>query len=240
MNDRTAIPARERLILALDVPDPEAARALVNELDDRVWFYKIGLQLFMTPGYFELADWLMERGKRVFADLKLFDVPATVASAVRQLNGRGVTFVTVHGNDGMLQAACEARQDVKILAVTVLTSLDEGDMRDLGFQTDIPSLVASRARRAAAVGCDGVVASGQEASMIRAAVGDRLMIVVPGIRPGVNRPADDQKRTVDVEEAFENGADYIVIGRPIRNASSPHEAAGDVQRRIATLFDGHA
>ena len=236
MTDRQAIPSRERLILALDVPDPESAKALVRDLGDQVWFYKIGLQLFMSRGYFELADWLIERDKRVFADLKLFDVPATVASAVRQLQGRGITFLTVHGNDGMLQAACEAKPDVKILAVTVLTSLDEGDMQDLGFQTDIPTLVASRARRAVLHGCDGVVASGREAELIRSAVGDKLLIVVPGIRPGVNRPADDQKRTVDVEEAFENGADYIVIGRPIRGAPNPREAARDVQRRITAVF----
>jgi orotidine-5'-phosphate decarboxylase len=230
------IPARERLILALDVADPTVARDLVEGLGSEVLFYKIGLELFLSGGYFELSEWLQRRDKRVFADLKLFDVPQTVASAVRQLKGRGISFVTVHGNDSILEAACEAAgDDLGILAVTALTSLDEADMRALGFQTDIPSLVLSRAERAAAIGCAGVIASGREAGRIRAALGNALLIVVPGIRPGPER-TDDQKRTVDIEEAFEAGADYIVIGRPIRNAPDPAAAAGDVQRRIRTQF----
>jgi orotidine-5'-phosphate decarboxylase len=230
------IPARERLILALDVADPAEARDLVERLGEEVVFYKIGLELFLSGGYFELSDWLQRREKRVFADLKLFDVPQTVSSAVRQLKGRGITFVTVHGNDAILEAACEAgSHDVGILAVTALTSLDEADMRALGFHTDIPSLVVSRAGRAAALGCAGVIASGREAALLREALGDALLIVVPGIRPALNR-ADDQKRTVDVEEAFEAGADYIVIGRPIRNAPDPEAAAREVQRRIRSVF----
>ncbi len=235
--DRTAIPTAERLILALDVPGADDARELVSRLGETVRFYKIGLELFVGGGYFELADWLREREKRVFADLKLFDVPRTVASAVRRLNGRGLTFLTVHGNDAILRAAVEAGEgDLGILAVTALTSLDEKDMEELGFRTDIPSLVLSRARRAAELGCAGVIASGREAPALREALGDRLLIVVPGIRPGVNRPVDDQKRTVDVEEAFQNGADYIVIGRPIRSAPDPQAAARAVQERIAALF----
>jgi orotidine-5'-phosphate decarboxylase len=230
------IPARERLILALDVADPTEARDLVEGLGGEVVFYKIGLELFLSGGYFQLSAWLQRQDKKVFADLKLFDVPQTVASAVRQLRGRGISFVTVHGNDAILEAACEAAgDDLGILAVTALTSLDEADMRALGFQTDIPSLVLSRAQRAAAIGCAGVIASGREAALIREALEDELLIVVPGIRPGLDR-TDDQKRTVDVEQAFEAGADYIVIGRPIRNAPDPATAAGDVQRRIGTLF----
>lgn len=230
------VPARERLILALDVADPADARDLVEMLGDEVIFYKIGLELFLSGGYFELSDWLQRHRKRVFADLKLFDVPQTVSSAVRQLKGRGISFVTVHGNDAILEAACEAAgDDLGILAVTALTSLDEADMRALGFHTDIPSLVVSRAERAAALGCAGVIASGREAALLRDALGDALLIVVPGIRPGVNR-TDDQKRTVDVEEAFEAGADYIVIGRPIRSAPDPAEAARQVQRRIGAVF----
>jgi orotidine-5'-phosphate decarboxylase len=230
------IAARERLILALDVADPSEARDLVEALGDEVVFYKIGLELFLSGGYFELSEWLQRHEKRVFADLKLFDVPQTVASAVRQLKGRGISFVTVHGNDAILDAACQAAgHDVGILAVTALTSLDEADMKALGFQTDIPSLVVSRAQRAAALGCAGVIASGREAALLREALGDALLIVVPGIRPGLNR-ADDQKRTVDVEEAFEAGADYIVVGRPIRNAPDPAAAARDVQRRIRSVF----
>ncbi len=231
-----AIPAHERLILALDVPDPDAARSLVERLGDSVSFYKLGLELFMAGGYFELVDWLAERGKKIFVDLKFFDVPATVGSAVRQLQGRNATFATVHGNDAILEAACADKGDIKLLAVTVLTSLDQGDMDALGFQTDVRSLVLSRARRALEIGCDGVVSSGLEAEAIRDETEGKLLIVVPGIRPVVNKPADDQKRTVDVEEAFYKGADYIVVGRPIRNADDPAAAAAAVQARINALF----
>jgi orotidine-5'-phosphate decarboxylase len=148
MLSHKAIPPRERLILALDVPTVRGAKELVETLGDACCFYKVGLELLMTGEYFELVRWLVERDVRVFADLKLFDVPNTVASAVRQLVGRGITFVTVHGNDGMIEAACAEKGDVKILAVTALTSLDKGDIEDLGFQVDVSALVLSRARRA--------------------------------------------------------------------------------------------
>lgn len=230
------IPPGERLILALDLPSPDAAWRLAERLGDRVRFYKLGLELFMAGGYFELVSALRGRGKRIFVDLKFFDVPQTVGSAVRQLAARGADFATVHGNDAILEAACEAKGDLRILAVTVLTSLDEGDMLDLGFHTDIPSLVLSRARRALALGCDGVVSSGLEAKRLRSELGDRLLIVVPGIRPVLNRPADDQKRTMDVEDAFRAGADHIVVGRPIHGAPDPCAAAEDIQKRIAALF----
>jgi orotidine-5'-phosphate decarboxylase len=203
-----------------------------------VRFYKLGLELFMAGGYFELLDWLRDRGKRVFVDLKFFDVPQTVGSAVRRLSDRGAVFATVHGNDAILEAACRNKGDLKILAVTVLTSLDDADMRALGFRADIAEVVLSRARRALDIGCDGVISSGLEAKALRASLGERFLIVVPGIRPGLNRPVDDQKRTVDVEDAFENGADYIVVGRPIRDAADPQAAAADIQRRIASLFGG--
>lgn len=236
-----SIPADERLILALDVPAADEAKAIVSGLGETVRFYKIGLELFMGGQYFELLDWLTAQRKKVFVDLKFFDVPATVASAVRNLSGRGATFCTVHGNDAIMEAACEAAreaagEDLGILAVTVLTSLDQGDMADLGFDADIRQVVLSRARRALKIGCAGVVSSGLEVTALRDHVGDKLIAVVPGIRPGTNRPSDDQKRTVDVEEAFEKGADYIVIGRPIRNADDPAAAAADVQRRIAAHF----
>lgn len=227
------IPTAERLIFALDVDSPAAARALVEELGDAVVFYKVGLELFMTGGLFELVDWLVARGKKVFVDLKFFDVPATVAAAVRRLSGRGVTFTTVHGNDAILKAAAEAKGDVKILAVTVLTSLDRGDLDDLGFACDVDKLVLSRARRALEIGCDGVISSGREAAALRRDLDERLLVIVPGIRPVENQPVDDQKRTVDVEEAFELGADYIVVGRPIKNAPDRRAAALDIQRRIA-------
>ncbi|MDA1315212.1 MAG: orotidine-5'-phosphate decarboxylase [Acidobacteria bacterium] len=230
------IPARERLIFALDVPTADEARRLVESLGDSVQFYKLGLELFMAGGYFELVDDLVAQGKKVFVDLKFFDVPETVKRAVARLNGRGVYFATVHGNENILEAACSEKGDVKILAVTVLTSLDEGDLRDLGFQCSPQALVLSRAKRALAVGCDGVVSSGLEAPELRSSLGDNFLVVTPGIRPVAN--VDDQKRTVNVEQAFRNGADYIVVGRPIRAAPDPREAAESIQRTIAGVFGG--
>jgi orotidine-5'-phosphate decarboxylase len=236
---RAAIAARDRLIFALDVPGPDVARRLADQLGDSVNFYKLGLELFMSGGAFELLDWMVGRGKKVFLDLKLFDVPATVAAAVRNLRNRGVTFTTVHGNQAIMEAAAEAAGGgVGILAVTVLTSLDRGDLDDLGFECDVGQLVLSRARRALAAGCAGVVSSGLEAKALRAGVDDRLIVVTPGIRPVENRPADDQKRVVGVADAFGNGADYIVVGRPIRDAADPRAAAESIQATIAGLFPG--
>jgi orotidine-5'-phosphate decarboxylase len=230
------IPPRDRLIVALDVPSAEEARALVARLGEAAHFYKLGLGLFMAGGYFELIEWLVTRRKQVFVDLKFFDIPETVRSAVRGLRSRGVSFATVHGNQRMMEAAAAEKGDVKILAVTVLTSLDRGDLDDLGFQCDVEQLVLSRARRALAAGCDGVVSSGLEAPALRRELGERLMIVMPGIRPVENRPADDQKRTVGVAQAFANGADYIVVGRPLRQASDPRAAAEAIQRTISEVF----
>ena len=230
------IPVRERLIFAMDVPDADSARRLAGALDKSVRFYKLGLELMMGDGYFELLDWLVGQGKRVFVDLKFFDVPATVAAAVSRLRNRGVSFTTVHGNQAMLEAAAAAKGDVKILAVTVLTSLDRGDLDDLGFDCDVEQLVLSRARRALEAGCDGVISSGLEVPLLREHIDGRLIVVTPGIRPVDNRPGDDQKRVVDVRQAFANGADYIVVGRPIRNADDPRAAAESMQATIAAIF----
>ncbi|HLA33980.1 MAG TPA: orotidine-5'-phosphate decarboxylase [Rhodocyclaceae bacterium] len=232
------IAAQDRLIMALDVADAQAARDLVNQLGDAVSFYKIGLELFMSEGYFELLRWLTGQGKQVFADLKFFDVPETVRSAVRALAKSGATFATVHGNQSIMEAAVKDKGELKILAVTVLTSLDRGDLDDLGFACDVEKLVLSRAKRALACGVDGIVSSGLEAPTIRSELGSKLLVVTPGIRPVENRPVDDQKRTVDVAQAFRNGADYIVVGRPIRTAADPRAAAQQVQQTIAHLFGG--
>ncbi len=232
------IAPQDRLIFALDAPGAGAARSLVATLGDSVTFYKLGLELFMAGGYFELIDELAARGKKIFVDLKFFDVPATVGRAVSRLRGRGVTCCSVHGNDGMLQAACANRGDVKVLAVTVLTSLDRGDLDDLGFDCDPAKLVLARAKRALDIGCDGVVSSGLEVPALRANLGPRLVVVTPGIRPVENRPADDQKRTVDARQAFLNGADHIVVGRPIRDAPDPRAAALALQKTIAGVFAG--
>ncbi len=226
---------KDRLIFAMDVPEADQARKLAEQLGDAVTFYKLGLELMMAGGYFQLIDWLTDHEKKVFVDLKFFDVPATVGRAVARLARRGATFATVHGNQGIMEAAAEAKGDLKILAVTALTSLDRGDLDDLGFQCDVGQLVLSRARRALEAGCDGVVASGLELRAMRREVDRRLLVVTPGIRPVDNRPEDDQKRVVTVEQAFADGADYIVVGRPIRDAADPRAAAESIQQTIASV-----
>ena len=232
MSDKS-IPASERLIFAMDVPDCEQARTLATELGDAVTFYKIGLELMMSGGYFELLDWLLARDKKVFCDLKFFDIPATVGSAVRSLKDRGASFVTVHGNQSIMEAAAENKGDsLKVLGVTVLTSLDRGDLDDLGFDCDIEALVLSRARRALEAGCDGVISSGLEVPKLREHIDSKLLVITPGIRPVDNKSTTDQKRVVSVEQAFQNGADYIVVGRPIRDAISPRAAAEAIQATI--------
>lgn len=235
-----SIPLRERLIFALDVPSVAEAKQWVDTLGDEVQFYKLGLELFMAGGYYELIEWLRARGKQIFVDLKFFDVPETVASAVRQLKNRGATFATIHGNDAIMRAAVREKADLKILAVTALTSLDRGDLNDLGFACDPETLVLSRARRALEIGCDGVISSGMEVARLRAELGNRLVVITPGIRPVDNDQPDDQKRTVDVRQAFLNGADYIVVGRPIRQADDPRAAAKAIQAQIAAVFSESA
>jgi orotidine-5'-phosphate decarboxylase len=230
------IPPKERLIFAMDVSSRDEARAWVERLGDSVHVYKLGLQVFMAGAYYELIEELIKKGKKVFVDLKFFDVPETVKLAVSQLKDRGVSFATVHGNEAMLEAAVSARSGVKILAVTVLTSLDDHDLKDLGFHCDVKSLVLSRAKRALQVGCDGVISSGLEAAELRKIHGDKFLIVSPGIRPVENRSLDDQKRIVTVQEAFLKGADYIVVGRPIRKAPDPRQKAEEIQQQIAALF----
>ncbi len=236
MTDKN-IATNERLIFALDVPDCDTARGLAEELGDAVVFYKLGLELMMSGGYIELLDWMLSRDRKVFADLKFFDIPATVGSAVRRLKDRGASFVTVHGNQSIMEAAAENKgDDMKVLAVTVLTSLDRGDLDDLGFECDVGSLVLSRARRAFEAGCDGVISSGLEVPKLREHVDAGLLVVTPGIRPVDNKPTGDQKRVVSVEQAFRNGADHIVVGRPIRDAKSPRAAAESIQATIAAEF----
>jgi orotidine-5'-phosphate decarboxylase len=235
---KKSIPVRDRLIFALDVPSEREAKTHVDLLGDSVTFYKLGLELFMSGNYHDLVKWLVERDKKVFVDLKFFDVAETVRRAVSQLTNIGASFATVHPvNDEMIRAVVQEKSSLKILAVTVLTSLNRADLKDLGFECDVEALVLSRARRALELGCDGVISSGLEAPKLRETLGNQFLVVAPGIRPVDNSlVADDQKRTVDVEDAFLNGADYIVVGRPIRNSPDPFKAAQAIQKRIAALF----
>jgi len=234
-----SIPSKDRLIFAMDVPDCDRAKELAAQLGDAVTFYKIGLELMMSGRYFELLDWMLERDKKVFCDLKFFDIPATVGAAVRQLKDRGAAFVTVHGNRSIMEAAAENKgESLKVLGVTVLTSLDRGDLDDLGFDCDLQALVLSRAKQALDAGCDGVISSGLEVPLLRQYVDDKLIVISPGIRPVDNKPVGDQKRVVTVETAFSNGADYIVVGRPIRDADDPQAAAEAIQATIAAVIGG--
>ncbi|MGH8764170.1 MAG: orotidine-5'-phosphate decarboxylase, partial [Burkholderiales bacterium] len=209
-----AISRQDRLIVALDVPTAAEARAHVEKLGDTVSFYKIGLELATSGEYFTLLDWLVKRGKRVFCDLKLHDIPETVRRAVANLRGRGVTFLTVHADRGVMDAAVKERGEVKILAVTVLTSTSQADLAEQGYGGRLEDLVLKRAGAAEQIGCDGVITSGLEVSLIKSRF-KQLLAVTPGIRPA-GADAGDQKRVVDVAQAFSNGADYIVVGRPIR------------------------
>ena len=227
----------ERLILALDVPDLAAAKALVGQLGDSVSHYKIGLELAMTGDYFVLLDWLLAQGKRVFVDLKLHDIPATVAAAVRQLRDCGATLLTVHGERPVVAAAAEnAGERLGVLAVTVLTSMSQQDLADAGIATPLDTLVRRRAQLAVEAGAAGVVASGHEASMLRELLGPDALIVTPGIRPAFAAATQDQARVMTPQAAFRNGASHIVVGRPIRGAEDPRAAALAIQGEIAAAW----
>ena len=225
---------RERLIFALDAPDRAQALARVDQLGDAVDFYKIGMELLASGDYFTVLDELARRDKRIFVDLKFFDIPATVAGVIRGLSRWPVTFATIHGwHADMMQAAAEARSgELRLLAVTVLTSMDGNDLQSMGISGEPADIVVQRALAAQAAGVDGVIASGQEAGLIRSACGPDFSIVCPGIRPG-GAGGDDQKRTVGVAEAFARGANAIVVGRPISQAKDPRAAAEAMQIEIS-------
>jgi orotidine-5'-phosphate decarboxylase len=231
----TGIAREERLIVALDLPTPREAQALVEKLAGAVRFYKVGLELFSTDGYFELIRWLAARGNKVFADLKLFDIPETVRRATANLSRSGASFLTVHAHPSVLSAAAAEKGAMKILGVTVLTSFDQGDLAEMGATKTLEELVTDRALATAEAGCDGVIASPHEARKLKDRFGDRLLVVTPGIRPAQASKAD-QKRTMDVAQAFAAGADYIVVGRPIRDAADPRAAAEGIQKTISSLF----
>lgn len=230
---KATIPLKERIIVALDVETPQQAKDIVRKCESHVSFFKVGLQLFMAS-WFETVDWLVDRGHKVMLDLKFFDIPETVKLAVEQVNSRGVSFATIHGNDPIIRAAVSARGDMQLLAVTVLTSFGEEDMRAMGMTQSVADLVYFRAKRALELGCDGVVSSGLEAEKMRRELGEKLLIVTPGIRPGANvqDDSDDQKRIVTAGMAIRNGASHVVVGRPITRAVDPIQVIDQMQQDI--------
>jgi orotidine-5'-phosphate decarboxylase len=227
------LPARERIIVALDVPDLAALTTLLDRLDGRPAFYKVGLELFIAEGE-RAIELVRSRGGRVFLDLKLHDIPETVARAVASAARIEAELLTVHTSGGyeMMSRAAEAsRGRVKLLGVTVLTSLAEDDLRAEGIGQSIPEMVKARARIAARAGLSGLVCSPHEIAAARAAA-PGLLTVVPGIRPGGPRAADDQKRVATAGQAAADGADYLVVGRPLRDAAEPAEAFEALVREI--------
>ncbi|MEN8142929.1 MAG: orotidine-5'-phosphate decarboxylase [Thermodesulfobacteriota bacterium] len=228
------IELRDRIILALDVENSDQAKELVKRTESHLGFYKVGLQLFMSS-WFEMVDWLVDRNHKVMLDLKFFDIPETVKLAVAQISERGVSLATIHGNDAIIRAALETKGDLKLLAVTVLTSFDESDLREMGMTGSIEDLVLYRAKRALALGCDGVVSSGLEAARLRRNLGNKLLLVTPGIRPGANvmDDSDDQTRIMTAGRALVNGADHVVVGRPISRAADPIAVIEGMQADIS-------
>ncbi len=226
------IPARDRLIVALDVPDVDAAEALVTGLGDSVTFYKVGMQLIYAGGV-DFARNLAVAGKKVFLDAKLLDIDNTVAHAVESIVRLGVTFATVHAYPKAMEAAVTARGDasLRLLGVTVLTSMDDADLADAGYAARAADLVAARAARARAIGMDGIVASPAEATAVRRIVGPDLAIVTPGIRPA-GTDHGDQRRVATPDMAIRAGADYLVVGRPINAAADPKSAADAIVSEI--------
>jgi len=231
-------PSDDRLIVALDVPNAVAGLSLAEQLGDAVSFYKIGLGMLTGGGLALASELKQEHGKRIFLDMKLFDIGATVEAAVRGLSQFDLDFLTVHGDPHVVRAAMEgaAGSDMKILAVTILTSLDRADLdASLIRDGDIPDLVVTRALHAFEAGADGIIASPQEAAMIRAqpeAAGK--LIVTPGVRPA-GAALGDQKRVATPAQALKDGSDHVVVGRPIWRADNPAQAARDVLNEMASI-----
>lgn len=234
-----SIELRERLIVALDFDRAATAREMVRRCEAQVGFFKIGLEMFMVD-WFATVDWLIARGHKVMLDLKFYDIPETVKRAVAQVNDRGVSLLTIHGDRSIIEAAVEARGDMKLLAVTVLTSFSAEDLRELGMVGDVAELVRRRARIAVAGGCDGVVSSAREARALREDLGERPLLVTPGIRPaaGERESIDDQKRIMTAGQAIRSGADYLVVGRPITRAADPQQVIARMHEEMAAALAG--
>jgi orotidine-5'-phosphate decarboxylase len=234
-----SIQAKDRLIVALDLPDVGAARRMVEKLEGVVTFFKVGLSLQLAPGVEELIQSLIASGKKVFLDYKYYDVPETLKKAVSQAARLGVYFLTIHGSGNLIRAAVKGKNGsaLKLLTVTVLTSMDAGDLAEMGYsQTTVQDLVLFRARKALEAGCDGVIASGLETQKIKEFSGKNLLVVTPGIRPE-GYPEDDQKRKSTPSAAIVAGADYLVIGRPITEEADPRKAAEKILNEMQQAFD---
>src|SRR5262245_8660918 len=226
------IAPRDRLIVALDLPSVAAAEAMIDRIGDSVSFYKIGYQLGYAGGL-PLAKQLASRGKKVFLDLKMHDIGNTVARGVESVASLGATFLTVHAYPQTMKAAVEARagSDLKILAVTVLTSYDDSDLQAAGYRFGVSDLVEARARQAEDLSVDGLVCSPQEAASLRKIVSPQMMLVTPGVRPAGSE-VGDQKRIMTPARAIAAGADYLVVGRPVMEAADPRAAADAIQAEI--------
>jgi len=231
------IAARDRLIFALDVPSAAEADRLLDRLHGHISFVKVGLELYTAAGP-EMVKRIVERGMRVFLDLKFLDIEETVRRATSRVAAMGVEFLTVHANRKALMAAVQGREGsaLKLLAVTVLTNFDSQDLREMGIQRTVQDLVTARASLASEVGCDGVVASGEEAAAIRQKVRPHFVVVTPGVRPA-GKGVDDHARATTPTQTIASGADYLVIGRPIRDAEDPAATVAAITTEMQAAFD---
>ena len=235
----TRIEARDRLIVALDLPDVDAAQDMVEKLEGVANFFKVGLSLQLASGVEDLIRSLISRNNKVFLDYKYYDVPETVKKAVSQAARLGVSFLTIHGTTDIIKAAMNGKKgsSLKLFTVTVLTSMESSDLAEMGYvHTSVEEMVVFRAHKALEAGCDGVIASGREAGKIKEFAGSRLLVVTPGIRPD-GYPEDDQKRKVTAAQAVLAGADYLVIGRPITDEADPRKAAQEILEQMQKAFD---
>lgn len=233
--------ARERLIVALDLPDVATASQLVSRLDRHVSFFKVGLSLQLAPGIEGLIQSLLDGHKKLFLDYKYYDIPETLTKAVSQAAQRGVTFLTIHGSGSLIRAAVKGRGEsgMKLFTVTILTSWDKSDLLEMGYSNHtVEELVVFRAKMAVDAGCDGVIASGREAKAIKG-ISNKLLVITPGIRPDGARE-DDQKRRTTPRDAILAGADYLVIGRPITEAADPIDAIEKILAEMQAAFDSLA
>ena len=233
----TKIVARDRLMFALDVPSAVEADRLLDRLQGHLTFVKVGLELYTAAGP-EMVTRIIARGMRVFLDLKFLDIEETVRRATSRVAAMGVEFLTVHANRKALTAAVQGRDgsSLKLLAVTVLTNFDGNDLREMGIQRTVQDLVTARALLASEVGCDGVVASGEEATALRQQVGPHFTIVTPGVRPA-GKGVDDHARATTPTQTIAAGADYLVIGRPIRDAADPAATVAAILAEMQAAFD---